>query len=518
MSRSDAPGRASELFVFALLLAAHLYFLNEYPNFPHPNTRSRLYLALAIAEQGSFRVDAQVQRYGLVHDMAKRGPHYYSDKPPGASLLLAPIAWLLRQGPLSPSADPTPMLVALRVLGISLPAVGFWVATRRIWYRAAGGPERGLALILAGALGTTFFVYSTHLFNHVPAALLLFAAYRVIRREEERSESAGPPPGVGLRAALLAGLLGAAGLAVDYSLALALLALFVYCALSRREARWSRACAFAAGAAPPLLFLLVYNAICFGSPFSTGFQYVLDPRYADAYRSGLLGVQLPDPRALLGLTLLPKRGLAYLSPMLLLAVWGWRQQWRDERRALAAPLALVLGIAGFASMAVDWQSGWSVGSRYLVAAIPFLLLGVAAALRRAPAGGVVELCFRAGACVGIATIGLAAATFPHFPKEFSNPLWQLALPLLRQGHLNRNLLGASDAVAVLGPWAALLAAAIAFLAFRSWRPGERVELRGGLAALALAALVLGGMVASAAPGDGPYLQEAMRGVRLRMGD
>ncbi len=517
MSGPEAPGRASELFVFALLLAVHLYFLNEYPKFPHPNTRSRLYLALALAEQGSFRIDAQVERYGLVLDLARRGSHTYSDKPPGASLLLAPIAWLLRQGPIPLSADPTPMLVALRVCGISLPALGFWYATRRIWYRAAGGAERGLALLLAGALGTTFFVYSTLLFNHVPAALMLFAAYRVIRREEERAESAGLQPGRGLRQALFAGLLGAASLAVDYSLALALLALFGTCVLSRREARWRRAFAFAAGAAPPLLFLLSYNAICFGSPFSTGFQYVIDPRYAGAYRSGLLGVQLPDPRALLGLTLLPKRGLAYLSPMLLLAVWGWRQQWREERRALAVPLALVLGIAGFASMAVDWQSGWSVGSRYLVAAIPFLLLGVAAALRRAPTGGAVELYFRASACVGIATIGLAAATFPHFPREFPNPLWQLALPLLAQGQLNRNLLGVSGSGEVLGPWAALLAAALCFLAFRSWRPGARFELRRGVAALALAALVLGAMYASSAPGDGPYLQESLRGVRTRMG-
>jgi hypothetical protein len=177
----------------------------------------------------------------------------------------------------------------------------------------------------------------------------------------------------------------------------------------------------------------------------------------------------------------------------------------------------VLGIAGFASMLVDWQSGWSVGSRYLVAAIPFLLLGVAAALRRAPAGGAVELYFRTSACVGIATVGLAAATFPHFPAEFPNPLWQLALPLLAQGQLNRNLLGESGSREVLGPWAALLAAALCFLAFRSWRPGVRFELRRGVVVLALAALVLVAMYASSAPGDGPYLQESLRGVRIRMG-
>jgi hypothetical protein len=510
-----AAPRVREAVVFALILAAHLCLSNEYPNFPHPNTRSRLYLTLALAEEGRFEIDTQVARYGLVLDLARRGDHYYSDKPPGASLLLAPIAALLRVFiPVSP--DPTSMLVALRIFGVSLPCVGFWYATRRFWYRAAGSAERGLALILAGALGTSFFVYATQLFNHAIAAVLLFASWRLCVREVDAEASgASPDTSRGFAPMLSAGFLGGLAFSVDQAIALGLAVLFAWAIAAERRRRLERALALAAGAALPALLLLAYNAHCFGSPFATGFQFVLDPRYADAYRSGLLGIHWPDPRALFGLTLGAKRGLFYLSPFLLLSFVGFRAGWRERSRASLAALLTALGIGCFASMTVDWESGWSVGSRYVVAAIPLLMAGAGAALARGDDR--IDLAFRALACVGIAAIGLAAVTFPHFPKDYSHPLWQLALPLLRGGHLTRNLVGASGA-AVLFPWAGIVGAAIACVAFGGFTRERAVEWRRGALALALGALVLAGMAWSAAPGGGPYLREATKGVLLRMGE
>src|SRR5690606_13850365 len=55
--------------VFAGLLLAHAWFSNELPRFRQPNAWSRLYLALAIAEEGRFTVDTQVARYGRVEDL-----------------------------------------------------------------------------------------------------------------------------------------------------------------------------------------------------------------------------------------------------------------------------------------------------------------------------------------------------------------------------------------------------------------------------------------------------------------
>jgi hypothetical protein len=516
MTGSAPPSqRARALAVFALILAAHFFFLNEYPNFPHPNTRSRLYLTLALAEEGRFEVDAQVARYGLVHDLARHGDHTYSDKPPGASVLLAPLAWILRFFvPISP--DPTPMLVALRLFGVSLPSVGFWLATRRFWYRVAGSAERGLALILAGALGTSFFVYATQLFNHVPAAILLFAAWRSCAGAVE-AEAPDAAARTGARPFAVAGLAGGIGFAVDHAIALGLAVLFAWAVLARRERRFARALTLAGGAALPALLLLGYNAHCFGSPFATGFQFVVDPYYADAYREGLLGLRWPDPGALFGLTLGAKRGLFYLSPFLLLAWPGFRALWRESALGATAPVGIALGIVLFAATTVDWESGWSVGSRYVVAAVPFLLVGVAAALARAPDGGAIELAFRATACAGVALIGLASATFPHFPKAYSHPLWQLAWPLLAGGHLTRNLAG-GDGAAVLVPWVSLCSAGIALLAFGGFGRERAIEWRRGAVAIALAALLLVAMAWTSTPGAGPYLQEATKGVLLRMGE
>lgn len=493
--------------VFGALLLAHVSFRNEFERFRQPNGMSRLFLTLALAEEGRLDVDGLVARYGPVEDLAQHEGRYYSDKPPGSAILMAPVAFLLRQTILPASPDPLPMLVALRLLCVSLPAVLFWYFTRTFWYELAGTVERGLAVILAGGLGSIFFLYATESFAHVQAAILAFAGFLAIRGGARSPSGGGRDES--LRVAL-AGLCLGWALITDYVLLLAVPVLAIYAVFIRPGARGRRLVALAAGALPPVLVVGLYNDACFGDPMSVGFHHLVDPRYRAGYASGLLGIQPPDPRGLLEIALLPRRGIAYLSPVLLLAPLGfWRASGRPIRAEGVAAFAASLAIFLFAATTVDWTGGWGTGCRYLVPAIPFLLVGVAASVRDVAATSAASIAFRAFTCVGFVTIGLAAASFPYFPPEYESPIFQLALPLLLAGHPMPGLLGGSgsDTGALL--FAPIVVAAAVFVLTGSW---PRIELRGNRSTLVagiLAVAVLLAMALTAPPAASEIHQRAL---------
>lgn len=446
-----------------LLLAAHLFFANEFRAFPNANVRSRVYLTLAMAERYALSIDECVKHFGRTQDMAEAGGHLYSDKPPGYSALLVPLAWALRRAGVA-ADDMRGLSIGLRVLGLSLPAVVFWFVLRRHYGRLAGSDERGCAVVLAGALGTCFFIYATHLFAHVAAAILLFMAYRLVLG------ATGPG-----RAAAAAGLLALAW-TIDF-VVLPAIGIIGWELLVRRGAgRGRRAVAMAAAALPVLVAWMAYNNACFGSPLDVGFRHHVDPAYRAAYQRGLWGIQPPAPAALPGLTILPSRGLLFMSPFLLLAPVGWARMRRDPARRTAATLsaAASVSILLFATTTVDWRGGWSAGARYLVPTIPFLLEGVAAALAR-PMGRWTAGLFAAGATAGIVQTSLLAATFPHLPFEFHDPFFQMAVPLLTGGHVGGTLWHSAVSVAEVLPFgmASLVAIWMVVRAVRLGSPAAR---------------------------------------------
>jgi hypothetical protein len=364
---------------------------------------------------------------------------------------------------------------------------------------------------VAGALGTPFFIYATQLFAHVPAAIFLFSGFLCIR-----SGYRDPSPSSGQFTAV--GFLLALALITDYIVLLAVPVLTAY-ALHARPGRWQRILALAAGALPPLLLWMIYNHSCFGSPFSVGFHHLVDARWGPAYRSGLLGIQSPDGSALLGMTVLPQRGIVYLAPVLLLAPVGWVRQLgpRKSRAETLAALGVVVAVMLFATTTVDWRGGWAVGARYLVPTLPFLLLGVAGAIRVGSADAPLAIAFRTLAPLGVVMIGLAAASFPNYPEVYDNPTWQLAFPLVQHARLTPNLLLASGWLGNLLPFALLSACAVGLLLFRSWPAQGRRQLPGRIVALATAAALLLAMQQTASPADRPAQRRVTQQVLTMMG-
>lgn len=126
--------------------------------------------------------------------------------------------------------------------------------------------------------------------------------------------------------------------------------------------RWSLVGAFIGGVLPFLLLLGGLNWWRFGSPLSGSYTSP-EERFVWDY-----GASLP------GLLFSPSKGIVWFSPVVVIALAGWRGFWRATRSLALLVLlwsgAVVLLYGGW----FMWWGGWSYGARYLVPLVPLLLL------------------------------------------------------------------------------------------------------------------------------------------------
>lgn len=441
-----------------LLLLFYLYLVNQYPHWKDTNACSRVYQTLAIVDDGGFAIDNCLAQYGNTQDKAQFEGRFYSDKPPGVAFWLSPWAralrWFIPAGELHFERT----YYWLRVLGLSIPAALFWWA---VWPQFAvwsGSPRVGVSVVLVGSLGTGWLAYSTALYSHVPAGVLLFLSFLSLRTAHALTDSKRSRTW-----ALLAGLLGGAALICDFVVAVAVPILGLWSLLGGAR-RWNASTAgcWLAGLAPPLAAWMLYNVACFGGPLSVGFLAHSDAGFSQAYQSGWLGIQPPDLAAVPGLLFSPARGLFFVSPALLLGPWGLlltvrRQsnqgvdaQYTVTRTEAAVCVGVVVAVLAFATTTVDWRAGWAYGPRYLVPVVPFLLVGVAAAIREQSPARNVSTYFAAAGVIGVGWSVLAMLTTPLWVQEFRNPGVWFSGATLVQGHVARTL--ASDWIDV---WSAL---------------------------------------------------------------
>ena len=267
----------------------------------------------------------------------------------------------------------------------------------------------------------------------------------------------------------------------------------------------------AAGAAPPIALLLAYHAICFGSPWRTG--YDASVAFAAFHQRGFLGITRLRGEAFWGSLVRPDNGLLALSPWWLLAIPGGALLWRRGERAAAAIAAAVAAIyLLFISSINFWRGGWEIGPRYITAMLPFLLPPIAAQLQ-AWRGRPVRFGLAAGlAGAGVGVYVLSSATFPYWPDSVGHPLYDITFRLLGENLSAPNLggwLGAGGLVGLL-PYLA-----VAFGAF-----GAAIWRTAGARGLAIAAAVAVAILAGyrLVPHGDPRADAAYRSVRAAVVD
>jgi hypothetical protein len=358
---------------------------------------SRLGLTQALALDGTLRID----RYaGQTGDKARYGGHWYSDKPPGVSLVALPAFEAMRATRLAGPDEEARgiwhrrgLLLAMRALigGAAYVAATFLVGRAAELLRPGTGP----LVAVTFALGTMALPLAATLLGHLPAGTFAFAGFLLASQSRRRRLVA-------------AGGCAAAAVLFEYQAALIAVIVLGYVVLRTRSAR--SAAAYVLGAAPFALALGADNLAAFGSPlhFSYGYESGVFPEQ----QRGFFGIEVPSALGL-AKTLVGHRGLVLLSPVLLLGAAGLALLWRRGQRleagvCAAVAIAFVVISAGY----FDPYGGLSPGPRYFATSLLFLALGLAEAYTRWP---------RLTAVAAIASVGamlFEAATYgPNFDFE-----------------------------------------------------------------------------------------------------
>jgi hypothetical protein len=477
------------------IAVTYLYVFPYFPRIQSANELPRVYLVKAIVDDGTFAIDSGVKRWGSTADVSPSHGHWYSNKAPGSSMLVVPayavVSWI--SGP--PSLAFTMWLS--RVVAGVIPALLFLWLLWGFLARFAPDPAIRRLVVIAYALGSLAMTYTMLYYSHQLAAICIASAWILAVDVAERRRS--------LRWMAEIGLLAGAAPLVDYQAAFAGVPVAIYLLVklwSRPTRELAQAFGIAAlGAAIPIVILLWYHDVCFGSPLRTG--YDATQTFAHFHQQGFLGISELRGEAFWGSFFRPDNGLFVLSPWLLVAIPGAVVLWRrGERATTLVCVAVAIIFILFISSISFWRGGWGIGPRYVTAMLPFWLPLVACALDAWRGRPLVVGAVSGTIVSAVAIYVLSAATFPYWPDSLRNPLYEVTFRLLADGAVAPNVARALG----VGGVASIAPLVLGVAALLGWA----IQRAAGWRGLAVACVVGGVILAGFAfvPRTGPHAERA----------
>ncbi len=358
--------------LLAILAIATLYFYQD----PQSNGNSRLAAVRAVVEQGRFQIDSYVKEPGWgTIDKASYNGHYYVDKGIGSSLIALPFYFLLYKlfGLMSDAA--------IKHSLTSIVMGGAFVISGVVLYRIAAllTPNTWKAMLaaLGVSLGTMLWPYSAVYYGHVPAAMWVAISFYLLLRlrvDADRSPK---------QAFFWAGMAMGFAFITDYTTALIIAGLIVYAVYilhNRGLVRILLAGVEAlSGAAIPMALFCAYNLAVYGTPFAFGYSYEAHPQWQAEQVTGFHGIGVPSLTAFYRISLDPRFGLFWQSPVLILAFVGAVIAFRMRSRRAEVLLALstLFGLMLMNAGLDMWWGGSAFGPRYLIAALPLMVVPLA---------------------------------------------------------------------------------------------------------------------------------------------
>lgn len=413
-----------DILAIILVGIVHFSYFPFYPYMHSANEWSRLYLVYAIVDDGDIEITSQIEKFGDILDKSRVGHSFFSDKPPGTAFISVPFIALRRV--LGGEPDIGKDIRIARLVTCILPTLALlFLLNKEMKGLKVSSPTRGFAITIYG-LGSLAFPYSLLFYGHQPTAVLLFAIYYCIHDKEVN-------PKKGYIAGFLAGLC----LMMEYQSAVYILPL-AFVGIMRAKPRIKTLLFTITGSSLPLLALGLYHNVAFGSPFSTGYNYIDNTFFANVHRQGFMGVSYPKITNFVGSLFLPSKGLFFFSPILLLGFLGIRAYWIPTNDRMLGVLRIIMILLPilFVSSMVYWDGGWTVSQRHLTPLCPFLIAPLACFIERHGIAKVVSpfMGFSSVMMVGIATI-----VYPHLPESIPNPFHDISIPLLKKGCISNTI-------------------------------------------------------------------------------
>ena len=385
------------------LLLLVLVALAALPQVQQPNTQdvSRLCLTRAIVA-GRLSADSCLDDH--TEDKSLHAGHLYSNKAPGMSLAELAPAEVVRLGPSTSwdwKGDLRLWFVHLVAAGLPFLLCVFCVGR----VSEALAPGFGGACMVTFALGTQMSALAVAGFGHVPAASFGFLAFLLAWSKRP----------------LAAGLAAGTALAFEYEAAAIAVLVLAYVALRG----WRPLARYVIGVVPGAALVGAYDWAAFGAPWHNPLSYS-DNALAAQERSGLLGIHLPMVHST-GQVFLGDRGLLIGAPVLVAGAAGLAVLWR---RGLRAETLLCLGVAvAFLVAECGYfvpYGGRAPGPRFLVPALPFLMLGLG------PAFAGMRLATSALAAISVAASSALMLTWQGM-AHYRDTVWGEMARVLSQG-------------------------------------------------------------------------------------
>lgn len=464
MSKRRAPkvvpkrGHRGPLALFLATVALiYLTIHREQSDPNNGNVWSRAALMFAIVEHHQLSIEPYLTR---TDDWSRAAGRYYSNKAPGPPLLAVPVYFVqhLVQRAFGVADDDgrarnIAVYLANAVTGVAptLLALGLlWLVLVR---RFALPPLAAYGLCTAWATGSLALVYGPIFFGHQSAAAFFAIGMSLSLLELEAAVDGRAPR------LFWAGLAMGAAVACDY---LAAIGVAVWTVWLAARVRFDRRLlgAWILGGLPAALVLAAYHHACFGSPLRTAYSAAVShPQWAALNTLGA-----PSLDRLADVMVRPWRGLLYCTPVWALAALGLDQlrrrarEWPELWAAAVAALVYLLVLAALPSS----YGGFCIGPRYIVSALPLLLLLLI------PAVELVPRLFAALTALSTVLMLIAALTDPLPNEGYRDPYRERLLPLLAADQTAGQLSVPHDLLhlsvgASLGFYLVLLAATWAWL-------------------------------------------------------
>jgi hypothetical protein len=373
------------LLVFVVALLAFELSLNGVWATDHPTSFVQLDYALWHDHSFALTSATKVPPWS-VDDFVYRGQNY-SALAPGAAFLALPFTGLGFTIAGGYTAYGNVLLLSETFVALTGALAAY------VLYRLASLYFRRSTSLLLGfafAFSTILWPFATYFFQSDPSALfVLLTAYFGVKAVRAEGGGAG--------LAVLCGVSAGVAFTIDTVNGVLLPIMLAYIFLGRRKrGGWLRSAGgYSLGFIPGLAAIGYYDYEIFGNPLVGTEQSYL-------HVSSVLGSFTTSPAYGLALdTVSLERGLFIFAPFLLIGVMGYMVGLRDlsVRLEMLLYLAIFLGILIPYSMWYEPDGGLSYGPRFLVAAIPFLLL---------PAGYVVDRAkgWRRGVVYGVYLAGV----------------------------------------------------------------------------------------------------------------